>query len=136
MTGAVPRITNGHLQASVDDVIMRVDRDSVLGVRKVLLEEADELHQAMTDATLEVPPASMPGRMGTPGQGVWIGRCSDDPISGPAQISFNRKIAAAVEPCWQYIQDLRLAGEQLAEVAKQYGHTEQQIQDHFRSAGR
>ncbi|MBW0101387.1 hypothetical protein [Pseudonocardia sp. KRD291] len=136
MTGAVPRIANTHLQSSVDDVIMRVDRDSVLGARKVLLEEAEELHRAMTDATRYQPTMPAPGRMGAPGQGVWVGRCSDDPISAPAQISFNHKIAAALEPCWRYIEDLRLAGAQLAEVAERYGHTEQEIEDHFRSVTR
>lgn len=136
MTGAVPRITNARLQASVDDVIMQVDQDTVLAARKALLAEADELYQAMMDATGSWAPTQIPGRMGAPGQGVWVGRCSDDPISAPAQISFNRKIADALAPCWKYIHDLDLAGRQLEEVAKRYGYTEQQIQDHFRSASR
>lgn len=133
MSGAVPRITNTQLQASVDALVMQVDRDTILGARKVLLTEANELHQAMRDATRYFPTMPAPGRMGSPGQGVWVGRCSDDPVSGPAQVSFNRDIAAALEPCWQYINDLRLAGKQLADVAKHYGFTEQQVEDHFKS---
>ena len=69
----------------------------------------------------------LPGRMGSPGHGVWIGRCSDDPISGPAQVSFNRKINTMLRPCWQYIWDLRTGGDQLAEAARRYGHTEDEI---------
>lgn len=136
MSGAVPRITNTQLQASVDALVMQVDRDTILGARKVLLTEANELNQAMVEATLFIPSTPMPGRMGAPGQGVWIGRCSDDPVSGPAQVSFNRKINAALEPCRKYIADLRLAGEQLADVARRYGITEDQIQADFRSAPR
>lgn len=90
----------------------------------------------MIDSTATFPQATVPGRMGVPGQGVWVGRCSDDPISGPAQKSFNDKIEALLRPCWQYIADLRTGGEQLVDVARRYGWTEEEIASHFRSAGR
>lgn len=67
MSGAVPRITDAQLQASVDDLVMQVDRDTVQGARTVLLTEADELYQAMMDATASWTPAQIPGRMGAPG---------------------------------------------------------------------
>lgn len=133
MDGEVPRITNRALQDSVDDVIMQVNRDNVLGVRKVLIEEAEGLDKAINDAVYAPASPPLPGRMGVPGHGVWVGRCSDDPISGPAQISFNRKIAAVIQPCRDYVDGLGIAGEQLGEVAKQYGYTEDEIQEHFRS---
>ncbi|MDN5918015.1 MAG: hypothetical protein L0I76_23460 [Pseudonocardia sp.] len=133
MTSPVPRIANAHLQSSIDHVLMQVDRDTVLKARAVLMQEADELEDAMTRATGGAPPTALPGRMGQPGHGVWVGRCSDDPISGPAQISFNRKIDAVLEPCRQYIRDLRISGEQLGAAARRYGYTEDEIRDSFRA---
>lgn len=132
MTGPAPRIANAALQASVDGVLMQVDRDTVLKARAVLLHEADELEEAMREATAARPEMRLPGGMGSPGQGVWVGRCSDDPISGPAQLSFNRKIDALLQPCWQHIHDLRTGGEQLAEAARRYGYTEGEILASFR----
>lgn len=132
VTSPVPRIANTALQESVDGVLMQVDRDTVLRARAVLMQEADELEEAMREATAARPEMRLPGRMGSPGQGVWVGRCSDDPISGPAQISFNRKIDAMLKPCWQYIYDLRTGGEQLAEAARRYGYTEDEVLASFR----
>lgn len=133
MTSPVPRIANTALQESVDGVLMQVDRDTVLKARAVLMQEADDLEAAMLEATNQPRSWPLPGRQGEPGRGVWIGRPSDDPISGPAQISFNRKINAMLQPCWQYIWDLRTGGEQLGEAAKRYGYTEAEIADSFRS---
>lgn len=133
MTSPVPRIANTALQESVDGVLMQVDRDTVLKARAVLMQEADDLEAAMVEATRVLPSPPLPGRMGSPGQGVWVGRCSDDPVSGPAQISFNRKIDVMLEPCWQYIHDLRIGGAQLAEAATRYGYTEDEIRDSFRT---
>lgn len=133
MTSPVPRIANAALQESVDGVLMQVDRDTVLRARAVLMREADELEDAMRTATRYPPSRPLPGRQGEPGHGVWVGRCSEDPISGPAQISFNHKISAMLEPCWQYIADLRTGGDQLGEAAKQYGYTEAEVADSFRS---
>lgn len=136
MDGDVPRIANRVLQDSVDNVIMQVNQDNVLGVRKVLLEEAERLDEAINDAVYAPASPPLSGRMGEPGHGVWVGRCSDDPISGPAQISFNRKIAAAIEQCRDYVDGLGVAGEQLGVVAQQYGFTEDEIQAHPRSFSR
>lgn len=129
----MPRITNSALQSSIDDVLTQVDRDTVLRARAVLMQEADDLEREMRKAT-EFPHSwPLPGRQGEPGRGVWIGRPADDPISGPAQISFNRKIDAMLQPCWQYIADLRTGGAQLGEAAKQYGYTETEVAESFRS---
>ncbi|RZT88221.1 hypothetical protein EV383_5159 [Pseudonocardia sediminis] len=132
MTSPVPRITNPALQSSVDDVLMQVDRDTVLKARDVLLTEAAELDKQLSVVMKKPASTPLPGRMGEPGHGVWIGRCSDDPVSGPAQLSFNTKIEAMLQPCSAYIADLRLAGEQLAEAARQYGHTDDAIYKDFK----
>ncbi|MBW0103757.1 hypothetical protein [Pseudonocardia sp. KRD291] len=133
MTSPVPRIADPALQSSVDHMLMQVDRDTVLKARAVLMQEAEELEEAMRRATRRTRSTPLPGRQGEPGCGVWVGRCSDDPVSGPAQISFNRKIDAVLEPCWRYIADLRTGGQQLAEAAEQYGYTETEVADSFRS---
>lgn len=133
MTAPVPRITNHALQESVDAVLMQVDRDTILRARAVLLHEADQLDDELYRATSPMPTGPLQGRMGEPGHGVWIGRCSDDPISGPAQISFNAKIDAALQPCRDYIRDLRIAGEQLGTAALRYGYTEEEVRASFRS---
>lgn len=136
MEGDVPRIANPDLQASVDGVLLQVNPENVLGIRKVLIEEAVQLEQALKDATDAPPPPPLLGRQGQPGYGVWVGRCSDDPISGPAQVSFNRKIAEVVQNCRAYIDGLALAGEQVGAAAKLYGFTEDEIQSNFKSFSR
>lgn len=133
MDGDVPRIANPALQDSVDHMIMQVNRDTVLVARKVLIDEAEQLKKAINDVVYVPASPPLPGRMGTPGRGVWVGRCSDDPVSGPAQVSFNAKIAAVIKECRDYVDGLGLAGEQLGAVAKRYGYTEDEIQAHFRS---
>lgn len=133
MDGEVPQIANPALQSSVDHVLMQVNPENVLGVRKVLIEEAELLAKEIRKVANVPAPLPLPGRMGQPGYGVWVGRCSDDPVSGPAQISFNRKIAQAIEEAWKYVEDLGLAGEQLGAAARRYGYTENEIQSHFSS---
>lgn len=74
MHGEVSRIANAALQSSVDHVLLQVDRENVLGVRKVLIEEARRLDKEIKDV-VDVPPSpQLPGRMGQPGNGVWVGR--------------------------------------------------------------
>lgn len=99
----------------------------------MLLAEADHLERALQDVTDVPPEAPIAGRMGEPGRGVWVGRCSNDPISGPAQVSFNNKIRNLLKPCADYIADLRTAGAQLADAAKRYGYTEEEVLDSFAS---
>lgn len=115
----------------------QVTPENVLGVRRVLLEEVERLRDEIKRNDLPSDYATAPeptaGRMGTPGSGFYIGRCSDDPISGPAQISFNRKIEAVVDSCKKYVSDLNVAGEKLADVARRYSITDEEIQQSFAS---
>lgn len=104
----------------MDDVLLQVNRENVLGIRRVFIEEARQLDKAINDVA-DVPPSRpLPGRMGQPGYGVWVGRCSDDPLSGPAQVAFNRKITGVIEQCRRYVDGLAMAGEQIgaAEIGR------------------
>lgn len=130
-------IGNPQLRGAVDNLITQVTPDNVLGVRRVLLEEVQRLRDVIDanhqPSDYDIAPGGGRG-MGQPGVGFTIGRCSDDPISRPAQISFQRKIDAVVAQCRQYVTDLNSAAESLADIARRYDYTEEQIEGSFKSA--
>lgn len=123
------------LQESVDGVIMQVNRDTVLRAANVFRDEAASLKEEMVRATTRTDRAVTDGSglypMCTPGRGVYVGECSKDPVSGPAAISFNRKIDAMLKPCWDYIAGLETAALQLHDVARRYGYMEDEIANSF-----
>ncbi|RZT88095.1 hypothetical protein EV383_5031 [Pseudonocardia sediminis] len=129
-------IVNPHLRGAVDHLMTQVTPENVLGVRKVLLQEVRRLRDTIdryeNPSDFAGEPEA-PGRMGTPASGFRIGRCSDDPVSGPAQISFQRKIDAVVGDCKRYVADLNTAAEGLKDVARRYSLTEEQIEQSFES---
>lgn len=127
-------IGNPQLRGAVDNLVTQVTPDNVLAVRKVLMEEVIRLQKTIKQYELPTDYATGPtgtATMGTAGSGFHIGRCSDDPISGPAQISFNRKIDAVVESCRAYVADLNAAADTLADIARGYQYTEDQIANSF-----
>lgn len=138
-TSGVPEIANPQLRGAVEHLITQVNPENVLAVRKVILDEVLRLqgvidrYDKQSSWTATGPNAHANSSMCTPGAGFHVGRCSMDPISGPAAISFNRKIDAIVDNCKSYIRDLNAAGQKLAEVARAYAISEEQIESSFRS---
>lgn len=139
-TPLVPEIANPQLRGAVDNLITQVTPENILDVRKVLLDEAAHLRETIRKheqpgGFAPTGPGGTP-EMGTPGSGFWVGRCSDDPISGPAALSFNTKIQKVVQNCKDYVSDLEAAGEQLAQIARGYGLTEDAIRTSFTQVAR
>ncbi|MFC5995996.1 hypothetical protein ACFQE5_17460 [Pseudonocardia hispaniensis] len=107
--------SRAQFQSAVDSLRMQVDRDTVLQARAALLEETLRLRRAL------LVHASDEG----------IGLCGGDPISPVAAQAFNERIGALLEHCRRYTDDLETAGHTLGEIARRYGHTEDDIARSF-----
>ncbi|RZT84450.1 hypothetical protein EV383_1291 [Pseudonocardia sediminis] len=133
----MPEIANPQLRGAVDHLITQVTPENVLDVRRVLLQEVVDLQTTIDryDKQGDYRPTgpAATGGMGTPGVGFHVGHCSGDPISGPAAISFNRKIDGIVDGCKAYVADLNTAAESLAAIARNYDIAEDAIQTSFAS---
>lgn len=133
----VSEIRDPGLRGSVDHLMTQVTPDNVLAVRRVLLNEANELYEAVARYDRQVslaptgPGAEVNAAGGRPGAGFEIGLCSGDPVSQPAAISFNRKIRKIVDGYYSYIADLFAAADQLRTVARNYRLSEDQISASF-----
>ncbi|MEJ3655703.1 hypothetical protein WEH80_22290 [Actinomycetes bacterium KLBMP 9759] len=101
-----------QLDAAVASVAMQVNRENVLKARAALLAEADRLDSVVAQTALR-------------DQG--IGLCGGDPVSIDAAAAFNERIAALVNQCIRYNQDLREAATALDATARQYGYTDDEI---------
>ncbi len=106
----------GSLAAAMTSVRLQVDRDNVLKARSAILTEARRLQTAV--------------RIRTPG--IWVGLCGGDPVSKDAKEAFNERIKALVDHCMQYALDLETAGYTLDDIARSYGHTEDDIAASFK----
>jgi hypothetical protein len=110
----------GSTQAALDSVAMQVTPENVLQARAALLTNAEKINDYLRSAD----------RAG------WqlIGLCGGDPISRQAQVAFSHRIQQhAIQPAEQYVAELLKGAEQLAEVARSFGVTEQRITGSFRS---
>jgi len=100
------------LAGSLDALGLQVNRDNVLQVRNALKTESDRLGDLML----------FHGPM------LHVGECGPDPISIPAAASFNAKVEALANQCRLYVRTLGEAAGELAETARTYGYTEEQIE--------
>lgn len=106
----------------MNGVALQVTPENVLRARDALLAEAESFHDFLTTTFMD--------------RRDLVGLCGGDPISEQAQKAFSQRIHQnAVAPARQYVQELMKGAEQLAEVARGFGFTEQQIADSFRSSG-
>ena len=105
-----------QLDAAVGALALQVNRETVLAARAALLAEADRL-----DTELGLG-------FGTVRE---VGLCGRDPVSPEAASAFNERIAALLEHCRAYNQDLRAAASALDATARAYGYTDDQIAASF-----
>ena len=105
------------LDAAVSALALQVDRHTVLAARAALLAEADRL-----DAQLRDRRYNFGG----------VGLCGRDPVSPEAAQSFNERINALVQSCFQYNRDLRTSAAALDATARSYGYSDDEIAASFR----
>lgn len=101
------------LGARLDQLGLQVNTDNVLQVGKALLTEADRLRRVLYKARPTL-------RMLPPG---------GDPVSGPATDALNEKLDGLSAQCEAQVNALRGAAAVLADTARAYGKTEQEIHD-------
>lgn len=107
--------------AAPDAGRLQVDPDNVMAVMRVLVAESDRLLDSVRRARL---------------RGPWVGQCGGDPVSRDAASAFNQRIDLLVDQCRRYAEELGRAGHSLARAARDYGHTDAEIQAVLRSAAR
>jgi hypothetical protein len=113
-----PHTMGPAMQSDMNRAMMQVNPDNVLDVRKALLTEAEDLGSFL--------------RLNQPG--MRVGDCGSDPVSPKASQIFNEKINIHLKEVNDYVNQLFAAGQQLAQVARNYGHTEGEIAASFKSA--
>ena len=112
-------ILDGSIVTPMSDQVLTVSRENVLQARAVLLAEADDFLAFVSATEFAMD--------------QWIGLCGGDPISRDAQRLFAARIRDnAFHPVQRYVRELADAAERLAEVARSYGFTEEQIARSFR----
>jgi uncharacterized protein YukE len=95
--------------------LMNVTPENVLQARAVIAAEADSFSRYVADHLI--------------GDSHLVGLCGGDPISRDAQDPFNKKIDEnALAPAQQYVRVLRKIADQLADIARSFGITEQRIE--------
>jgi hypothetical protein len=104
--------------AAFDQLGMQVTPANVLGVYGVIMEEVDRL-------TTSVHTFRDTNMQGMPSLG-------GDPVSPHAARGFNDASTALLAKCQSDIDGLRRIGDGLAEAARAYGKTEEQIKAAFR----
>ena len=110
-----PRTMGPVMQSDMDRAMMQVNPNNVLDVRKAILTEADDLRTYVRMHSHDLK----------------VGLCGSDPVSPLAAQAFNEKIDAHLKEIDTYLRSLRDVGEQLAQVARNYGHTEAEITASF-----
>lgn len=116
MLGPNPTEHERLLAADLDHLGMQVNRETVLGIRNVLLGASDRYYAALDTVMQNV-------RVGPPG---------GDPISPLAANELNRKADALRVEFRKIADHYRRAGNNLTQIARNYGFTEQAIADSFR----
>jgi len=96
---------------------MQVTPANVLQIRNALLAESQLLHDKVLAAQRQ----------------VHVGKPGNDEVSESAAEGFNTKIKALLDQCQAYVDALAAAAGNLSQMAKSYGHTEQQINDSFKN---
>jgi hypothetical protein len=114
MTGPV----GAHAPAATADLASlrtQVTPENVLLLHNGLQAEAQYLHRQMRAC-------GFPMQIGEPGL---------DPVSKPAAQAFNNKIQTLNDQLEAYIAQLKTMAEVMAQTAKSYGHTEDQLTASF-----
>lgn len=96
-----------------DPARIRVEPERVMAAMKLLVAESDRLLDSVRRARLQAP---------------WVGPCGGDPVSRDTAAAFNHRIDLLVQQCHRYAEELRAAGHALARTAKDYGHTDAEIE--------
>ncbi|MGD9988594.1 hypothetical protein [Pseudonocardia sp.] len=93
---------------------MRINRDNVLEVAKVLMAQADDLQEVLAqnaDARADL--------------------CGGDPVSADAKLAFNKRAGALVDSYASFVLDLRQLATAVAESARAYGVSDEDIARSF-----
>lgn len=94
----------------------QVTRENVLQARTAVMNEGYDLQYTVQQQR----------------SGLTVGRCGGDPVSGDAAREFTNRFQAIANRMDEYAQNLIHAGKALAETARQYGYTEEEIAASFR----
>lgn len=96
-------------------VSLRVDRDTVMRAIRIVLDEAERYREKLKGYQA----------------GMIVSAPGGDPVSYVAQRGLNERLWLGVDSylsrCRQYARTLDALAEQLAEVARTYGHTEEEV---------
>ena len=112
-------MNSSSLASAVANVNLQVTPENVLDVRAILLTEADRLGRVNELSTTTAP----------------VGLCGGDPVSAQAAAAFNARIGLLLEQCQEYVEQLRAAARKLEQIARGYGHTEDEIASSYQSLG-
>lgn len=111
----------GHrtrLDAAVQALALRVNRETVLQARAALLAEAERLDKDLQRSHREY---------------AGVGLCGGDPVSPEAAHAFNERIDTLIDSCFAYNRDLRASATALEATARAYGYTDDEIAASFQS---
>jgi hypothetical protein len=103
-------VAKEHAEAAAG---LSFDWDNVLYVRKAILDECEELNASLVAVTTEI--STMAHRYG------------DDPVSGDASVAFPERVAELFKQCGSRVTELNTIAESLADAARAYGFTEEQL---------
>ena len=101
-----------------DGLLLQVDVANVLQVRDVLVTQIESMRRALdnADRRLNLEP------------------CGSDPVSIQAAENFRRKIEGFKAVHWAHVAELQEAADRLAEAARHYGFTDDELGRSFGSA--
>ncbi|BBG05428.1 MULTISPECIES: PE domain-containing protein [Pseudonocardia] len=101
-----------------DGLLLQIDVSNVLQVRDVLVAQLGSMQLALGRAERQLN----------------LGPCGRDPVSLQAAASFRTKIEEIKAVHWAHVAELREATDRLAEAARHYGFTEEQLKGSFSSS--
>jgi hypothetical protein len=117
MLGPNPTEHERLLAADLDHLGMQVTKETVLQIRNVLLGASRRMYAALDTQG---------------GRTIRVGPPGGDPISPKAADELNRKADALRDEYRAIADGYRRAGDNLTQIARNYGYTEQAIADSFR----
>lgn len=97
---------------------LRITPANVMQVRNALLAESQLMRDQVAMMKMNV--------------GMGVGRPGLDRVSERAEPEFNAKIGAMLEQWAAYVDALKAGAEELGQMARRYGHTEDQLAASFR----
>jgi hypothetical protein len=103
-------VAKEHAEAAAG---LSFDWDNVLYVRKAILDECVELNASLTAVTSELM--------------TTVHRYGDDPVSGDAAIAFPERATELFKQCGNRVVELNDMAEIIADAARAYGITEEQL---------